>query len=73
MVEDNNIYSPDTLRANRIPPGQKLTNKFPVLHYGPAAKIDASQWKFSITGLLGNKSLKCVMRIIENASPTNCL
>jgi DMSO/TMAO reductase YedYZ molybdopterin-dependent catalytic subunit len=52
MVEDNTIYSPDTLRTNRIPPGQKLTKKFPVLHYGPAAKIDASQWKFSITGLV---------------------
>ena len=52
MVEDNIIYSPGTLRTNRIPPGQKLTNKFPVLHYGPAAKIDASQWKFSITGLV---------------------
>ena len=52
MVEDKTIYSPDTLRTNRIPPGQKLTNKFPVLHFGTAAKIDASQWKFSITGLV---------------------
>ena len=31
MVEENIICSPDTLRANRVPPGQKLTNKFPVL------------------------------------------
>ncbi len=52
MVEDNIIYSPDTLRANRIPPGQKLTNKFPVLIYGQAPKIDTSQWTFSITGLV---------------------
>jgi DMSO/TMAO reductase YedYZ molybdopterin-dependent catalytic subunit len=52
MVEDNIIYSPDTLRANRIPPGQKLTNKFPVLHYGQAPKIDAGKWTFSITGLV---------------------
>jgi DMSO/TMAO reductase YedYZ molybdopterin-dependent catalytic subunit len=52
MVEENIICSPDTLRASRIPPGQKLTHKFPVLHYGPTAKIDASLWKFSITGLV---------------------
>jgi DMSO/TMAO reductase YedYZ molybdopterin-dependent catalytic subunit len=52
MVEENIICSPDTLRASRIPPGHKLTNKFPVLHYGPTAKIDASLWKFSITGLV---------------------
>ena len=52
MVEDNIIRSPDTLRANRLPPGQKLTDRFPVLHYGPAVKIDISKWKFSITGLV---------------------
>jgi DMSO/TMAO reductase YedYZ molybdopterin-dependent catalytic subunit len=52
MVEDNFFRSPDTLRTNRIPPGQKLTNKFPVLHHGSVPKIDVSQWKFSITGLV---------------------
>ena len=52
MVEDNIIRSPDILRANRIPPGQKLTNKFPVLHYGSVPKINVSQWKFSIAGLV---------------------
>ena len=52
MVEDNIIRSPDTLRANRIPPGQGLTNRFPVLHFGPAPKLDVSDWKFSITGLV---------------------
>jgi DMSO/TMAO reductase YedYZ molybdopterin-dependent catalytic subunit len=52
MSEDNIIYSPDTLRVNRIPPGQKLTTKFPVLHYGCVPKIDINQWKFSITGLV---------------------
>jgi DMSO/TMAO reductase YedYZ molybdopterin-dependent catalytic subunit len=55
MVEDEIIRSPDTLRTNRIPPGQRLTDKFPVLHHGPIAKIDISQWKFSIFGLVDNK------------------
>ncbi|MGB7725587.1 MAG: molybdopterin-dependent oxidoreductase, partial [Dehalococcoidales bacterium] len=52
VVENNIIYSPDTLRSKRLPPGQRITDRFPVLHYGPVAKIDANQWKFSITGLV---------------------
>jgi DMSO/TMAO reductase YedYZ molybdopterin-dependent catalytic subunit len=52
MAQENFIHSPDTLRTNRIPHGQKLTKKFPVLHYGSVPKVDISQWKFSITGLV---------------------
>ena len=52
MVDDNIIRSPDTLRPNRVPPGQRLTEKFPVLHYGSVPKIDLNKWKFSITGLV---------------------
>ena len=52
MLEGDIIYSPDTLRANRVPPGQKLTGRFPVLHFGSVPKIDVKQWKFSITGLV---------------------
>ena len=52
MLEGDIIYSPDTLRANRVPPGQKLTGRFPVLHFGSIPKIDVEQWKFSITGLV---------------------
>ena len=44
------IKSPDTLRANRVPPGQKLTLKFPILHYGPVAQFDPAKWKFTISG-----------------------
>jgi len=52
MIENGIIISPDTLRANRVPPGQHLTTKFPVLHYGSGGKIDTGKWKFSITGLV---------------------
>ena len=52
MTEDNVIRSPDTLRANRIPPGQKLTEKFPVLHYGNVPKVDINKWTFTISGLV---------------------
>lgn len=41
----------DRLRAEgRIPPGQSLTNKFPVLHYGPVPGFDPTTWSFRAWG-----------------------
>jgi len=34
----------------RLPPGQSLTQKFPVLHYGPVPPFDAATWDFRIWG-----------------------
>ena len=36
--------------AGRIPPNQALTQKFPVLHYGPVAQIDPAQWQLEVFG-----------------------
>tara|TARA_B110000014_G_C20117464_1_gene590656 strand:+ start:491 stop:1099 length:609 start_codon:yes stop_codon:yes gene_type:complete len=41
--------------ANRTPPGQKLTDKFPVLTYGDIPHIPLSEWTFTIDGLVNNK------------------
>ncbi len=38
--------------ANRLPPGQYLTEKWPVLHYGGVPKVDLATWDFSIEGLI---------------------
>ncbi len=39
--------------AGRLPPGQSLTQKFPVLHYGSVpAYRDLSKWTFKIWGLV---------------------
>jgi len=46
------IISPDTRRAHRIPPGQRLTSGFPVLHYGRVYQVSAEQWSLSIRGLV---------------------
>ncbi len=44
------IISPDTLRDNRMPPGQSRTRKWPVLDaYGPP-EIDLDEWKLYIVG-----------------------
>jgi DMSO/TMAO reductase YedYZ molybdopterin-dependent catalytic subunit len=34
----------------RLPPGQSLTHKFPVLHYGPVPAFNPSVWDFRIWG-----------------------
>ncbi|MBC7219124.1 MAG: sulfite oxidase-like oxidoreductase [Hadesarchaea archaeon] len=52
MPELELIRSPDVERENRIPPGQRLVNQWPVLHYGQVQRIDPSGWKFSISGLV---------------------
>lgn len=34
----------------RLPPGQSLTQKFPVLHYGPVPTFNAATWDFRVWG-----------------------
>jgi len=37
-------------REGRLPPGQVLTDKFPVLHYGRVPVFDLAAWDFKIWG-----------------------
>jgi DMSO/TMAO reductase YedYZ molybdopterin-dependent catalytic subunit len=40
----------------RLPPGQSLTLKFPVLHYGPTPRYgDLSQWDLRVFGLVAEE------------------
>ena len=38
--------------AGRLPPGQSLTLKWPVLHAGTVPRFDSAKWDFEITGLV---------------------
>lgn len=38
--------------VRRTPPGQYVTEKFPVLSFGAAPKIEAEAWEFRIFGLV---------------------
>jgi DMSO/TMAO reductase YedYZ molybdopterin-dependent catalytic subunit len=51
-MDDDLIHSPDTLRANRVPPGQRLTSKWPVLQHGLVHTLDADAWTLTIRGLV---------------------
>jgi DMSO/TMAO reductase YedYZ molybdopterin-dependent catalytic subunit len=38
--------------AGRLPPGQSLTLKWPVLHYGSVPRFDPQAWDFRVTGMV---------------------
>lgn len=37
-------------KEGRLPPGQALTQKFPVLHYGAVPRFDPATWDFKVWG-----------------------
>lgn len=42
--------------GDRLPPGQKLTDGWPVLQYGGIPSIDLATWKFSLVGLVDEEA-----------------
>jgi len=46
------VVSPDTLRENRLPPGQSRTVKWPVLDAGGPPQFSSLQWSLSVLGLV---------------------
>jgi len=38
--------------AGRLPPGQHLTEKWPVLHYGEVPRVDLARWDLRVFGLV---------------------
>jgi DMSO/TMAO reductase YedYZ molybdopterin-dependent catalytic subunit len=60
MESTTKIVSPDVLRGGpeeRTPPGQTLTAKWPVLHYGSVPKVDpkSENWSLRIFGQVENE------------------
>ena len=43
---------PDNNRGGRVPPGQFVTEKFPVLHYGNVPAVELATWDFRVFGLV---------------------
>ncbi|MFI4876137.1 MAG: sulfite oxidase-like oxidoreductase [Blastopirellula sp. JB062] len=46
------IVSPDTLRDDRIPPGQTRTRKWPILHASHVPEVSTENWRLKIFGLV---------------------
>ena len=59
--------------ANRVPPGQFVTERWPVLHHGPVPTFDPLAWDLCVSGLVTNplrftwKELGSVPRTIVHA------
>jgi DMSO/TMAO reductase YedYZ molybdopterin-dependent catalytic subunit len=62
----------------RLPPGQSLTLKWPILHYGSVPQFDAAKWDFKISGevesplTLSWKEFRALPRL-ELASDFHCV
>ncbi len=39
-----------SLDAGRLPPGQRLVNRMPVLHYGPVPRVNLERWELRLFG-----------------------
>lgn len=44
------FHKPGPEHADRVPPGQHLTNGFPVLTYGQTPTVDQATWQFRVWG-----------------------
>ena len=42
-------------QEGRLPPGQSLTQKFPVLHYGPVPNFNPATWDLRVWGEVGEE------------------
>ena len=47
------VISPDARRAERVPPGQSRTKKWPILDASGPPAIDLARWRFRLSGLVG--------------------
>ncbi|GAB4161374.1 MAG: sulfite oxidase-like oxidoreductase [Candidatus Promineifilaceae bacterium] len=51
-ITDRRKQEEEVRSGNRLPPGQSLTQKFPVLHYGTVPHTNLDTWNFRIFGLV---------------------
>jgi DMSO/TMAO reductase YedYZ molybdopterin-dependent catalytic subunit len=47
-------YEAKGIDPARVPPGQYVTERFPVLHAGATPKVDASRWDFEVSGFVAD-------------------
>src|SRR5690349_21861022 len=52
--EERKLKEQEMRSQGRLPPGQSLTLKWPVLHYGSVPRFSPEKWDFRITGLVEN-------------------
>lgn len=58
-------------KMGRLPPGQALTNRFPVLHYGSVPRYDLKTWDFRIFGEVEEEKAFYLGRVQRAAKTQN--
>ena len=63
---------------NRLPPGQVLTGKWPVLTYGETPRLEVKDWRFRIFGTVGRERTLTwddfmVLPKVERISDIHCV
>lgn len=53
-LKQANVPKRDESYGRRLPPGQALTDKFPILHEGDVPTYDLEQWSLSVYGEVGS-------------------
>ena len=74
-----NFASPDRRKEEerirnegRLPPGQSLTQKFPVLHYGPVPPFNPATWDFRVWGEVEQEARLDMGRVQPAAAHESC-
>lgn len=49
---ERKVLEQEMKAAGRLPPGQSLTLKWPVLHYGSVPRFDPERWDFRVYGMV---------------------
>lgn len=52
LQSDKSTHGADAEDRPRIPPGQRVVNRLPVLHHGPIPSFDPDRWEFRLSGLV---------------------
>jgi len=71
MPEEEN--KPVVERSSRVPPGQLLTNRFPVLHYGPIQQFIPAVWDFRAWGEVEEQMILTWDQIMELPRVSVCM
>ena len=59
--------------SSRLPPGQLLTNRFPVLHYGPIPQFNPAVWDFRAWGEVEEQMILTWDQIMELPRVSVCM
>src|SRR2546428_230437 len=57
------------MTKDRLPPGQVVTTKWPVLHYGDVPRVDTQGWTFTVSGAVDRPFTLSYVELLEQDMP----